>query len=452
MTDNLSLIQKLESLKFQIEPDADELEFISYKSARNTALDQAIFAVAQHQVEQSGRYTIHFQKGVDGNPYLDRFQIKDGENGEYIAESRNIKHAQRIIEALSGVELAGEPQEVGAGNETGLRSVPDKNAPAPTSDCQCEVSDNEDSLVQKAVDAYDEQFMKWEEANPGRLPVGAEWGCMVKVVEALRPYLRSTVPYPGFDVLSEEGRAAYRKGYDRGLADATPEPMMNESQSKFKCPMCSAACKDLGGNQYLCPNKCEYFKASEQPVDWTEDAEQENRVCSECGRSYKGDADRALCKACALPPCPDIEPIRKLAREVGYAIGEHGSRIRDYDLIAAPWSDEAVAYNVLIDHLCKGLNAKMIDGITGKPLGRRSCVLQIRDRWLKHIDLSIMPRSTERESGLPHLVAKLLVTVHHPNPTDKAMWHVRPGRSQEFSESISALLDFVNARRGRDNS
>jgi len=55
------------------------------------------------------------------------------------------------------------------------------------------------------------------------------------------------------------------------------------------------------------------------------------------------------------PPCPDIEPIRAIARECGYAVGVHGSLKRDFDLIAAPWADQAVAYNVLVERLCEGL-------------------------------------------------------------------------------------------------
>ena len=52
----------------------------------------------------------------------------------------------------------------------------------------------------------------------------------------------------------------------------------------------------------------------------------------------------------------------------------------------------------MIEHLCKGLNARVVDGPQGKPLGRRAVCIQIKDRYLKHIDLSIMPRITDKES------------------------------------------------------
>ena len=38
------------------------------------------------------------------------------------------------------------------------------------------------------------------------------------------------------------------------------------------------------------------------------------------------------------PALPDINRIRKLAREVGYAVCVHGSLKRDFDLIAVPWT------------------------------------------------------------------------------------------------------------------
>lgn len=98
-----------------------------------------------------------------------------------------------------------------------------------------------------------------------------------------------------------------------------------------------------------------------------------------------------------VPPCPPIAPIRAAAKEVGYAIGVHGSLKRDFDLIAAPWTGDAVGYAFLISHLLKrlpellGKQVRML-GHEAKPRGRHACTLQI-DGWMKHIDLSIMPMS-----------------------------------------------------------
>ena len=90
------------------------------------------------------------------------------------------------------------------------------------------------------------------------------------------------------------------------------------------------------------------------------------------------------------PKLPDIQLIWKLAREVGYAVGVHGSLMRDFDLIAAPWTEEAVGQAGLVTHLCNGLNAIRLGSFEIKPFGRVAVTLQING-FYKHIDLSIMP-------------------------------------------------------------
>lgn len=89
------------------------------------------------------------------------------------------------------------------------------------------------------------------------------------------------------------------------------------------------------------------------------------------------------------PRIPDVETIRQLAREVGYAVGVHGSQERDLDLIAAPWTDDAVSAEALAEHIASGLNGSVISK-SAKPLGRWSCNIQI-DGWFKLIDLSVSP-------------------------------------------------------------
>lgn len=120
--------------------------------------------------------------------------------------------------------------------------------------------------------------------------------------------------------------------------------------------------------------------------------------CRPCGTARKA----APCQKCggelaALladheePRLPDVARIRALAREVGYAIGVHGTMERDLDLIAVAWAEEAVAPAELAAHLAAGLNAHILnDKIQDKPLGRWSCSIQI-DGWFKVIDLSVAP-------------------------------------------------------------
>lgn len=90
------------------------------------------------------------------------------------------------------------------------------------------------------------------------------------------------------------------------------------------------------------------------------------------------------------PALPPIDRIRALAREVGYAIGEHGSKERDLDLIAAPWTDEAVSAEQLAQHIADGLGGKIAGIAEDKPAGRYAVNIQMSG-WFKLIDLSICP-------------------------------------------------------------
>lgn len=87
---------------------------------------------------------------------------------------------------------------------------------------------------------------------------------------------------------------------------------------------------------------------------------------------------------------PDVEPIRALAKEKGYAVGVHGTLERDLDLIAAPWTDTACPPQELAEHIAQGINGSVVH-FSDKPLGRWSCNIQI-DGWFKLIDLSVAPR------------------------------------------------------------
>lgn len=57
---------------------------------------------------------------------------------------------------------------------------------------------------------------------------------------------------------------------------------------------------------------------------------------------------KARCRGYALILVPEL---RKRARELGYALGVHGSLVRDIDVIACPWTHDAVPAWVLADAL-----------------------------------------------------------------------------------------------------
>lgn len=115
--------------------------------------------------------------------------------------------------------------------------------------------------------------------------------------------------------------------------------------------------------------------------------------CHKCGGKLK-----PMHPSWDEPPIPAVEPIRSLAREVGYAIGVHGSLERDLDLIAAPWREDAVTATQLAEHIAAGINGRVL-APEEKPLGRWSCNIQI-DGWFKLIDLSVAPAlSPSPEAG-----------------------------------------------------
>lgn len=108
----------------------------------------------------------------------------------------------------------------------------------------------------------------------------------------------------------------------------------------------------------------------------------------------------------------------EIARKHGYALAIHGTVTTDLDLIAVPWTDEAVSAeevkNALMNHIgaCgyadllrrDGLSEehvqqimerkenKLLDGVEAKPHGRLSWNLYM-DHGAK-VDLSVMPRTS----------------------------------------------------------
>lgn len=106
-----------------------------------------------------------------------------------------------------------------------------------------------------------------------------------------------------------------------------------------------------------------------------------------------------------------VDGIRAIARSCGYAIGEHGSKERDLDLIACPWVAWAIPAEHLVAAIANGLKLHVVGtpegrielGLEEKPHGRRAwsllCFTEAcwaeGDAWRppRAVDLSVMPRS-----------------------------------------------------------
>lgn len=120
-----------------------------------------------------------------------------------------------------------------------------------------------------------------------------------------------------------------------------------------------------------------------------------------------------------------IEPLRDVAKALGYAIAVHGTLKRDIDLVAIPWTDDACSARILakaIQHKAREIvgyaepsrvdrsssNPKWFqDGlagyapgygrITAKPHGRRGWAFHLLpEQNGSYIDLSVMPRQKAR--------------------------------------------------------
>lgn len=94
--------------------------------------------------------------------------------------------------------------------------------------------------------------------------------------------------------------------------------------------------------------------------------------CRECACSRTS----GICPKCGYPTIPAhkdwVDPamppfhrIQQLAREVGYMATTHGSLERDLDVVAMPWTDQAVGNLQLMQHIATGLGGT-IHGIERK--------------------------------------------------------------------------------------
>jgi hypothetical protein len=95
-----------------------------------------------------------------------------------------------------------------------------------------------------------------------------------------------------------------------------------------------------------------------------------------------------------------LPPLSEAARAVGYALAVHGTMARDLDLVAVPWTDEAVEPRALIEALMAVCGGKLgrvngagqrIDLPEARPHGRRAWLIYLPGGEA-YIDLSVMPR------------------------------------------------------------
>lgn len=109
----------------------------------------------------------------------------------------------------------------------------------------------------------------------------------------------------------------------------------------------------------------------------------------------------------AIPYALLLPSLMKAGREVGYAIAVHGSMARDLDIVAIPWTEDAVSAERLIMHLVAAVDGRLRNGATRKedgtwepahassptvkPHGRLAWTVHVGHDGL-YVDVSVMPR------------------------------------------------------------
>ena len=90
-----------------------------------------------------------------------------------------------------------------------------------------------------------------------------------------------------------------------------------------------------------------------------------------------------------------------VARDHGYALTVHGTMSLDFDVVAIPWTEEAVEPQELVDALSNLMNlcaGELFEGVSTspevKPHGRLAWLLQFGSG--AQIDLSIMPKLNKK--------------------------------------------------------
>ena len=88
--------------------------------------------------------------------------------------------------------------------------------------------------------------------------------------------------------------------------------------------------------------------------------------------------------------------MRETAMENGYCLAVHGSLARDLDVVAIPWTHNAVTAEALAERLAEVVNVfePMADKPTEKPHGRLAWAFQLTGVG-GYVDLSIMPLKGE---------------------------------------------------------
>jgi hypothetical protein len=100
-----------------------------------------------------------------------------------------------------------------------------------------------------------------------------------------------------------------------------------------------------------------------------------------------------------------LENAQSVARELGYAVAVHGSQIRDLDLVAVPWVEDACSPDELAEAIRSIVGGVYSGHATALPHGRIAYSIKFPAQAKLHaigpyIDLSVMsPRAVQAQEG-----------------------------------------------------
>jgi hypothetical protein len=186
------------------------------------------------------------------------------------------------------------------------------------------------------------------------------------------------------------------------VALTSPTPAPDPETGLAACPCCNGPAL-VGGDVVARFNwklsrascsSCGLTTANHETIEKAREAW--NRRAALARPDAQASDELAACYSAAL------KAARAKAYELGYALALHGSETRDLDLVAVPWTDEAVAMDVLVPEIARAVGGMIAGVISGtqatlKPHGRVAWTIILKDgppnerTGLPFIDLSVMP-------------------------------------------------------------
>lgn len=89
-----------------------------------------------------------------------------------------------------------------------------------------------------------------------------------------------------------------------------------------------------------------------------------------------------------------------VAKRFGYSVTLHGTCVRDIDLVAVPWTDDAIPADSLAIRIAGAMQLVVIGEPTEKPHGRIAHAMFDPDEPTQQIDLSIIRPINTMEQGI----------------------------------------------------